>query len=119
MLEPHVLVFDFDGTLIDSDPLKWDAFFSVAKDYGLDEKATFAALSQGGDRLAIFSRLAAQANIGEKSEQMVKSYTDHLERKFLDLPHAPGMPQAILRLRENGKKVYLNSYLLVPALIWS
>jgi phosphoglycolate phosphatase len=108
-LDVDVLVFDFDGTLIDSDGLKRDTYFRVGAEFCINRITVQSALVEGGDRFEVFRRLAASANRPDCAETMVNAYTRYLEQGIPKRRSAPGIPETLKELKRNGISLFLNS----------
>lgn len=74
-LRIKAIVFDFDGVLVDSNQIKWDAFFRVL---GPEHRArTLRALARGRElpRRALFSTILADAGLrGRELEREIKRH---------------------------------------------
>jgi phosphoglycolate phosphatase-like HAD superfamily hydrolase len=123
------VVFDFDGTLVDSNRIKRESFYSVIEDVPdgrtiLDE---ILAARDPGDRYVIFRRFAERAGpaLGMTdsaaranwSAELAERYTRRCEEFIVACPETPGATQALRQLRETERAVYINSATPVGALV--
>ncbi|ABV51078.1 Phosphatase [Prochlorococcus marinus str. MIT 9215] len=106
-----IFVFDFDGTLINSNNLKRDNFFEVCSRYELDRGYLNQLLSspQNYDRYTIFERFCKYYKIDESYLNLAKEYTSLCKRKIKECSKREG-PEALLsELFLSKKKVFVNS----------
>lgn len=104
---PRTVIFDLDGTLVDSAPDLADALDTLLHDLGyaplgLEVARTLighgmAALVQAG--LARHGRDLSGSDLAEMTGRFLKIYTSHLSRKTRPYP---GAVDAITTLREQG-----------------
>jgi len=109
LCEEKIIVFDFDGTLIDSDIFKEEFFFSVSKVFNVNRDIVAKSIADGGDRFAIFKRIAKFSNPPLNFMQMVNAYSIELARALPDFPKAPGIPEILECLKNKKIKLYINS----------
>ena len=112
------VVFDFDGTLVDSNRIKQEGFYAVVKNVPngagvLDELFASATV---GDRYDIFRRFAERIGSAQGYRDgaawaalLAQRYTDRCEALIATCPERPGAEAALLRLRESGRAVYISS----------
>jgi phosphoglycolate phosphatase-like HAD superfamily hydrolase len=115
------IVFDFDGTLVDSNEIKRRAFFDVLGDLDPDGSAVATALrsNPGADRHALAREIARTlaergALPGERSREEWASdwsdaYTRECEREISRCDEVPGARSALESLRERGVALFLSS----------
>ena len=109
------VVFDFDGTLVDSNSIKRQAFLSIASREG--EKLLMEEIleTQPGDRYAIFSNFAAacigasQADSRRLAVQLALEYTHYCEEAIAVCPEMAGASEMLDELKREGLKLALNS----------
>ena len=110
----HV-VFDFDGTLVDSNAIKRDAFVEIAAAYPDGHAAMHAVQSDGlpQDRYSVFQRFAERVGGLEEaqtlSDALVKRYSELCEDRISGCAFCPGGEEVIQRLKGQGLRVYANS----------
>jgi phosphoglycolate phosphatase len=114
-------VLDFDGTLVQSNEIKRQAFFSIAAE--LDWPGEFVedvlAIPEIGDRYSVFETLVKniEAKYGLPLRQarsslesrLVKRYNAVCETKISACPEVPGAMIALKHLFETGYRVYVSS----------
>lgn len=108
------VVFDFDGTLVDSNAIKRQGFFDVvAGDAGGVETMREVLARTPGDRHAVMAAYAAaQARSGSESsgvEALVRRYNEHVDATVARAPEITGASHLLKSLRNAGVRVYLSS----------
>lgn len=112
----RVVVFDFDGTLVDSNRIKEDCLYSTVA--GLEGAAALMSEVRklGGDRFAIFNEFARRYY--DKSEPEIVSagarslaqrYGECCFRRIAAAPERRGARQALSTLRRRGLKLWVLS----------
>lgn len=113
----RVVVFDFDGTLVDSNDIKQRAFHEVARCVpgGVDIiEATLAELP-GGTRYQVFAAAAARLCPGDEmaterlAQKFVASYTTLASAGAAACPEVPGATAAMVDLAAGGALLAVNS----------
>jgi phosphoglycolate phosphatase-like HAD superfamily hydrolase len=112
----RVVVFDFDGTLVDSNSVKVRCLYDAVAGVRGAEKALATVRAQGGDRYRIFSNLArllyphSTADVvGERSREFILRYTSCCERGVVASPERRGARQALMRLKRRGLSLWILS----------
>lgn len=119
-----VVVFDFDGTLVDSNSIK-DRCFGLAV-RGID--GGFAALAEamegGGDRYRIFSKVARRLTGGRRRAEvasmcrfLVGRYSACCERGIVAAMERRGALRALLQLRRRNLSLWVVSATPTPHLM--
>jgi phosphoglycolate phosphatase-like HAD superfamily hydrolase len=111
------IVFDFDGTLVDSYHIKRQSFFDVVKDIDGGAELIGNVLSENpGDRYAVFERFVQRADganskwdRGTWAAELVAEYTRRCEEKIVVCAETPGIAEVIQGLREQGIVTAINS----------
>jgi phosphoglycolate phosphatase len=113
------VVFDFDGTLVDSNEIKRTAFLDAAagSEGGAKMMAEVLADPAAGDRYAVFDRFVARmrgsgfvgASPGFSAESLADEYTRACERRIAAAAEVPGARRLLEWLRERGVAVHVCS----------
>ena len=109
------VVFDFDGTLVDSNKIKREAFFDVVTNLtGADSKLRcILSDPESGTRVEIFEKLVSSMssdnlNIPDPSE-LIDRYTRLCESRISRAPEIKGARICLDRLKEWGLRLWVNS----------
>lgn len=115
-------IFDFDGTLVDSNAIKQDCFFEVAQHLPGARKHLIDILSDpgAGDRYAVFAKLAEhyadhpdhKADAGILAEQ----YTQSCELRVTHAPAINGAQSLLDTLHKSGLHLAISSATPQPTL---
>ena len=109
------VVFDFDGTLVDSNSIKRQAFPSIAAHDGEQLLMEEILETQPGDRYEIFSKFAAtrigtgQADSRHRAMKLASEYTNYCEEAIAVCPEMSGASAMLHDLKREGLKLALNS----------
>lgn len=105
------VVFDFDGTLVDSNRIKRRGFLDVADGYPNGPTLMKGILERddAGDRFWIFDRFAEALSMEISSEELAGRYTRSCEEQISVAPEIPGTTAALRELRLAGRGLYVNS----------
>jgi phosphoglycolate phosphatase-like HAD superfamily hydrolase len=115
------VVFDFDGTLVDSNEIKRRAFFQVLAPFDPDGARVRAALDapDAGDRFAVMRALAdGMARRGELprgrspegwAAEWARAYGVLCERAIASADEIPGAGALLRRLRARGTALFVSS----------
>jgi len=118
-----VVVFDFDGTLVDSNQLKYDAYFQILPVSEKVEDITRQVLSRiyEASRYVIIrelvDRLMEKGLMDIPRDTDPESLTDELARRYgkivlegaMTCPEIPGAGELLDRLHRTGTPLYLSS----------
>lgn len=113
--EFDVFVFDFDGTLVDSNEIKEKAFFEVVFNLKKGNEIMHTTLKKTkGDRTQIFKSFirdyeAQVENTKLNINQLIKKYSYITDSKVQDAKNIDGAENLLKLLRRKQKKVYVNS----------
>jgi phosphoglycolate phosphatase len=108
------VVFDFDGTLVDSNAIKRQGFFDVVADEPANTARMFAVLAKvQGDRRRIFeSYIEARSASGTKgpdADALVRRYSNLVDARVAEAPEMPGASQILRGLQQAGLRVFISS----------
>jgi phosphoglycolate phosphatase-like HAD superfamily hydrolase len=108
----RVVVFDFDGTLVDSNEIKRRGFFRLAERYPGGHEEMLNLLKIGGDRYTVlfeFAARMAKRRIILKGDEMVASYGAEVDGAVAAAPEMPGATSVLANLRRLGMRLHVNS----------
>lgn len=110
----RVVVFDFDGTLVDSNAIKARSFEQVVAPLTGGAAALVEARQSGGDRYQIFARVSTilEPDV-ERRADLARVLTSQYGRRCLDAikatPERRGAQNALRHLHRRGIRLYLNT----------
>jgi phosphoglycolate phosphatase len=110
-----VIVFDFDGTLVDSNSLKLDGFYNAIEgDAGGIELMTAVLKEINGTRWDIFqtylSKLQSDKRVPPRDvASLVEEYNMIVDNAIISAPEMPGATQLLDKLLLSGCKLILSS----------
>ena len=110
-----IIVFDFDGTLVDSNSIKSDGFYRVVEgDIGSVELMTSVLKVVNGTRWDVFhtyltKRQSSTAVKSREVEILVTKYNMIVDNAIVSAPEMPGAIQLLDRLLLSGCKLILSS----------
>ena len=112
------VVFDFDGTLVDSNAIKRDSFLAVVEDLPGGIEVMNRILRRSGDatRCQIFDRFVADIGVDERlrsirSAEMVQAYTARCFTKICQANEIPGARAALESLYGMGLRLLISCLL--------
>jgi len=111
-MDIQCVVFDFDGTLVDSNFIKKEAFFYIVSDLRDGRKILEEILCgpKVGDRHDILSRFVAQCGLpSSTTSDLATLYTDLTEKLVSECPFMPGAEETLRILNDRGYRLYINS----------
>lgn len=105
----QAIVFDFDGTLIDSNEIKLSGFYEVtAHIAGADvELDRIFQDPDRGDRYDIFAAL--EARLGVDGDALLKAYGKRCETVILDKLAKSNVTEILDALKAQGRKLFIAS----------
>ncbi len=110
------VVFDFDGTLVDSNAVKERCFHVALAGMQGAESALANARARGGDRYRIFDAVARSlgpamppTRIGAESRRLARAYGECCAAGIAAAAERKGARNAIRRLRSSGLALYVNT----------
>jgi phosphoglycolate phosphatase-like HAD superfamily hydrolase len=109
----RAVVFDFDGTLVDSNAIKRQTFFAIASQHpgGAAVMAEILATPRG-DRAAIWADYSVQMQAFGPyldPESLVRAYSNLTDQRVAAAPAMPGAHTLLQRLRSSGLTLHLSS----------
>lgn len=115
------VVFDFDGTLVDSNAIKRETFFKIACPWDLSGEVVAEVFERWpmADRYektrriaeALISRelLPKDSSLAEWATRLANEYTDHCERAITCCTEMPGASETLADLSARGLLLFVNS----------
>lgn len=115
------VVFDFDGTLVDSNEIKREAFFEIARPWDPSDEVVHAVLEKWpaanrylkaqkiAEGLSTRNLLPVDTSLQEWSSRLAGDYTTQCENSISSCPEMPGATQALDELSARGLLLYVNS----------
>ena len=107
---PQAIIFDVDGTLVDSVDLHAHAWVDAFRDYGheADFEEVRRQIGKGGDQL--MPVFLSEKEVAEKGEDLEKHRGQVLKERYLPgLTAFPGVRDLFERLLADGKRIALAS----------
>jgi phosphoglycolate phosphatase len=108
----RVVVFDFDGTLVDSNAIKREGFFRLAAPYPEGTARMATVIGTTGDRRSILSAFTvcmAAAGVHLNVDELVASYGAYVDTAVAAAPEIQGASDLLVNLRNEGLRLHLNS----------
>ncbi len=112
----RVVVFDFDGTLVDSNAIKHRCFDEVVADLPGGSDALAMARKVGGDRYRVFQHVASRLDPDKGptealalGQRLAADYTRRCLQAIAAAPERHGAYTALRQLLRGGMKVWVNS----------
>lgn len=104
------VVFDFDGTLVDSNRIKHQAFLhAVRSDTDGPERMSRVLGTIQGDRREVFAAYAALAGSSTDVDALVQAFSRHADAQIAGADAIPGAEALLRRLCRAGVYVVLSS----------
>ena len=115
------VVFDFDGTLVDSNEIKRETFFEIARPWDPTGEVVAAVFERwpAADRYAKTRRIAealidrkllpADASLEDWASRLADDYTARCEAAIARCREMPGTTAALERLSDTGRLLFINS----------
>jgi phosphoglycolate phosphatase-like HAD superfamily hydrolase len=109
------VVFDFDGTLVDSNSVKRQGFFDIVmKHEGGAARMQRILERHSGDRRALFEAYVTQTLLDgvcldESPEALVQAYSDLTDARVSAASEMPGATSLLQSLREHGRQLFISS----------
>ena len=116
MQDRSVIVFDFDGTLVNSNHIKTQGFYDVIESSAFQRNLMSSILeSNPGDRSQIFieflSRLpeVKPIDLDNAVSLLVKKYSDYVDELVINAPEIQGAESLLSVLKQKKKNIVLSS----------
>ena len=103
------IVFDFDGTLVDSNKIKKDAFLFVASQYGGYSEMSKILNKISGDRYRIMAAFSAVIDTKKTVDNLVVEYSECADLLVAKAKSFPGAEDLLKTLHDSDKLVFLSS----------
>jgi phosphoglycolate phosphatase len=110
------VIFDFDGTLVDSNNIKHQSFFDVTKSLGGAKDILEVVLAAGdfGDRSDIFKYLITQLKLDKddckhSASELIGKYTALCEERIAQASEIEGATQVLTLLSKIGMRLSISS----------
>jgi membrane protein len=107
-MQKKAILFDIDGTLVDSNDLHVTAWDEVLRGAGhnFDRATLHSQIGKGGDNYV--PALLPEAD-EEEQERLKKAHGDAFKRRIDQVKPFPGARDLLLKVRDSGRKVVLAS----------
>ena len=108
-------IFDFDGTLVQSNEIKKETFYEVTQNFSELSSILDKILSNpdSGDRYKIFDTLIKSSDIDKKfginSDYLSHLYTSICELKIAKAPEVKGAYKTLIKLKNSKIKIFISS----------
>jgi len=115
------VVFDFDGTLVDSNALKRAAYDRVVAGHPDGATRIAKAIAAGpGDRHVVFERYAALQSgaCDVVAATLARNYTDIVDAAVAAAPPMPAAESLLRALQAEGIDTHLSSATPLASLVW-
>ncbi len=106
-----VIVFDFDDTLILSGKLKYDTFFEVFSEYGIEAKIIVDVLSEFPElnRYDTIAKITQRANLTLDNDYISESYTSLVNFKIINAKPLDFAEIILNSLMQSNTEIFLSS----------
>tara|TARA_A100001388_G_C28670989_1_gene451551 strand:+ start:304 stop:948 length:645 start_codon:yes stop_codon:yes gene_type:complete len=112
MIKKNTLVFDFDGTLVDSNHIKYNCFFLSTKNYKEHHAKLNDIISNNinFDRYDTIREFGKQVKISNKEvENLILSYNTLLTKQIYEAKEIKGSSEIINIANKHKMNIYINS----------
>jgi phosphoglycolate phosphatase-like HAD superfamily hydrolase len=109
MRKHRCIVFDFDGTLVDSNKIKKDVFLYVASLYGGHSAMSIVLNETSGDRHQIMTAFSSVIDTKKTVDNLVVEYSQYADLAVAKAKSFPGAESLLRALHDSGKLVFLSS----------
>ena len=105
---PKAVLWDMDGTLVDTEPYWIDSEFELVREHGGTWSHEHAMNLVGNDLLVSGRYIHEHSGIGLSPDRIVEELLDRVTARVTDeVPWRPGARELLLDLRENGVRCAL------------
>jgi phosphoglycolate phosphatase len=112
----RVVVFDFDGTLVDSNEVKRACARSAVARFPGGAEALTEAFRTGGNRYKLFAEVVRRLNphaendlVRQQARLLTGAYTDCCARGIIRAPERRGAARTVAELHRRGMRLWINS----------
>ena len=112
LYKKKTIVFDYDGTLVDSNKIKHECFFLSTKNFinKHDKLKNIINKNPNFDRYDIFLKFGEIMDLDDKDIQgLVKNYNSIVHQKIVQAKEIPGSTKIIEIARKKKMHIYVNS----------
>jgi phosphoglycolate phosphatase-like HAD superfamily hydrolase len=106
------VVFDFDGTLVDSNDIKREAYYRAVEEFAGAAAILSELLAPGaaGDRYDVFRKFVERVG-GDAAlaKTLTRRYSERCEAMISACEEIRGATECLRRLRQRGKRLYVSS----------
>jgi phosphoglycolate phosphatase-like HAD superfamily hydrolase len=103
------IVFDFDGTLVDSNKIKKDAFIHIASRYRGEAIMSKILNQVQGNRYQIMTAFSLSMDIKKSINSLVREYGEYTDIAVTNAEAFPGAESLLKTLHDSGRMVVLSS----------
>ena len=106
-----VIIFDFDDTLILSGKLKYDTFFEIFSEYGIEVKIIVDVLSEFPElnRYDTIAKITQRANLKLDNDYISESYTSLVNIKIINAKPLDFAEIILNSLSQSNIEIFLSS----------
>ena len=94
----RTIVFDYDGTLVDSNKIKYECFFLSTKKYSNEHNKLKSIINDNAnsDRYVVFSKFGKVLEIDNKIiDRLIENYNSMVQQRIIKAKEIPGSSRFI------------------------